>query len=586
MALCEIPTTTDARTSPESWARRLLRYAPAALVVGAFAPWLALHVRELSRRPHYEAFPLIVPGAIALGYRALKRSGRPSADEVKPSRGRSTLLGLLGLLVLAAGVLLFSPWLGAVAAVLVVLAAIEAAGGPWLVRRLLAAWAFLWLAIPPPRGPDDKMLLALQGIASRWSSVVLDVIGVDHVLDGNVIELVRKGGVVSKLMVEEACSGVNSLFTLVMGTLFLAAWTASRPARAVVLVAASVVWVLVGNVLRIVTIAVAEARWGLDLSHGWRHTVLGFVIFFAMLGLVFSTDRLFAWCHRASAFLMKREWLRLLGVNKDQLPTLPKPGRAEAPAAAPVGAAAPAVAWSTFGRNLSHAWPTSWAFGVAFGVLLLAQLSVVWENRRDLLRHDTTVTDELSPLKAADMPNALGALPLSKFSAPRREVDALWGEHSRIWEYQAGLSFATLAVDFPFVGWHDLTDCYKANGWSASSAPVVTDGPGGPAVEASFVRPDGYNAFLIFALADHGGRPVDPPQTRGFVGELTDRLGTWFRHGSRLGLRVTEPTYQMQFFEVTDRPAGEDRRREARAVFEKFRERVKELGPKARGLPS
>ena len=268
--------------APSEWAT----VAVASLIVLAPLPWLSVHAQELARRPHYDLVWLVVPGALLIGWNALRQPVPPGLPTGRNAR-RASLISVVGLLLLVVAVVFISPWLATVATLLNILALIDAIGGTLLIKRLLPAWAFLWLSIPPPRGPDEKLLMFLQGFATHWSSQVLDRLGVLHVVEGNVISLVDR-----QLFVEQACSGINSLFTLVLGTLFIAAWTRSRPLRAVVLVAASVVVVLTGNIARIVIIAYTAARWQIDLSEGWPHTLLGIVLYIGMLGLVFSTDRL------------------------------------------------------------------------------------------------------------------------------------------------------------------------------------------------------------------------------------------------------------------------------------------------------
>jgi exosortase/archaeosortase family protein len=118
---------------------------------------------------------------------------------------------------------------------------------------------------------------------------VLDVVGVRHLPQGNVIELPGH-----RLFVDEACSGVNSLFVLFAATaVFVVA--ARRPlVWSALLLATSAFWAAVANTARVTTIAIAQTRYDLDLSSGWQHQTLGFTtVGLAMLMLV-STDRVLA----------------------------------------------------------------------------------------------------------------------------------------------------------------------------------------------------------------------------------------------------------------------------------------------------
>ena len=136
-------------------------------------------------------------------------------------------------------------------------ALLYAVGGARLFRAALPAWLLLWLIIPPPFELDRQLILWLQSLTTRWASAVLDFLGQYHVLAGNVVEI---GG--RRLFVEEACSGVNSLFSAAACTLFFVFLVRRPPLHAALLLAASVGWVLAANVVRVAGIAYVLARWG------------------------------------------------------------------------------------------------------------------------------------------------------------------------------------------------------------------------------------------------------------------------------------------------------------------------------------
>ena len=129
---------------------------------------------------------------------------------------------------------------------------------------------------------------------------MLDVLGVLHVMDGNVVKVAGR-----RLPVDQACSGIYSLLTLLIGTFFYILWVRTSVVRSVLLLISSVFWVIFGNVTRIVLIAVLSTRFNIDLASGWKHEVLGLFMFAVMLGLVLSTDRLL------SMFASTWRWLGL-----------------------------------------------------------------------------------------------------------------------------------------------------------------------------------------------------------------------------------------------------------------------------------
>ena len=132
------------------------------------------------------------------------------------------------------------------------------------MTRYLRAAFIAWIVLR--YGLDELVRIDLQRIASEWSGAVLDQLGLLHLPLGNVIGLAGR-----RLLVEEACSGVHSMFVVLAGVLAYALWVRTSIARALVLLAAAVFWVLVANTARIVLVAYATARWDVDFLTGWRH---------------------------------------------------------------------------------------------------------------------------------------------------------------------------------------------------------------------------------------------------------------------------------------------------------------------------
>ncbi len=256
--------------------------AAAVILLAAHLPLLILHGEQIWLRPHYQFFPLAVLGAAVLALARLRGYGPLNPG----SFGYALPLLTAAWLLLVVAELLYSSWLGSVAALAALTAVLYAVGGARLVVRLLPALVLLCLVIPPPFELDRQLILALQSLTARWASTVLDCLGVYHVMAGNVVEI---GG--RRLLVEEACSGVNSLFSLLACTLFFIFLVRRPPVHAIFLLAATVGWVLVANVARVVTVAYGTTHWGVDLAEGWRHEALGAAVFGVALGLVWSTDR-------------------------------------------------------------------------------------------------------------------------------------------------------------------------------------------------------------------------------------------------------------------------------------------------------
>src|SRR5207253_77212 len=184
-AICESPTSVAVAPGSKTAGRTWIPFVPAAVVALAFAPVLLLHARALWERPHYQFFPLVIPGAALLAWRSCRRLGALEPGDTKAA----TTLAVLGWGLLAVSILFVSSTAGAVAGLLTLAVALFTLGGRRLVLPALPAWCLLWLTIPPPRQLDYLLISKLQNVVSRWSSELLDIFGVFHRMDGNVVEV-------------------------------------------------------------------------------------------------------------------------------------------------------------------------------------------------------------------------------------------------------------------------------------------------------------------------------------------------------------------------------------------------------------
>ena len=93
------------------------------------------------------------------------------------------------------------------------------------------------MTLPFPAGYDDKLIQFLQRQSSHLTSMILDCIGILHLPAGNVLELAQK-----RLFVDEACSGVDSLYALMAICLCLVLWFRQRLFVAVVSLSLVPIW--------------------------------------------------------------------------------------------------------------------------------------------------------------------------------------------------------------------------------------------------------------------------------------------------------------------------------------------------------
>lgn len=240
----------------------------------AYGGMLWQHGQRLWTLDYFQFFPVYL---IAVGWMTAKAVRKLDARDENVWH-IEVISMVLSVVSYGAAIWYGSPWLGALSLLLLgnaILAPMQSARRSW---RLLA------LLIPLPLGLDRQVVQKLQQISSFRASQLLDFCGVPHVMRGNVLELGAH-----RFFVEEACSGIGSIYLMVAATALYVVFNRIRFIRAVPLLASVLWWAIVANTLRIVIIAASAYMLQLDLSHGWKHELLGIVMMLIAFAGICST---------------------------------------------------------------------------------------------------------------------------------------------------------------------------------------------------------------------------------------------------------------------------------------------------------
>jgi exosortase len=570
------------RTPPISGRGIRLGVIAAGLVTLAQLPFLILYATNLWQyRPHYEFFPIVL---LVVAYLVWKRW---PAEAVPSERAIWLEYGLLGggLAGLMASVVLFSPWLSAVAAVLTSGGILLHLGGRAALKQLWPVWALLWLIIPPSRY-DQTLIDHMQSLTTRASSRVLDLLNIGHVRAGNTIELPGK-----QLFVAEACSGVHSQLVLVACSAIFVV-LARRPLfRGALLIASAFIWATLVNIVRVTTVAISAATSDLDLATGWQHEVLGFGLVGIGMLLVVSTD----------------QFLGMLLAPID-------PGSSTTTASGKkntnIGTRNPlARLWNRFIASpvsaeerdtasedeLSKNCNGKWKFGStsrvgkvfvgSFCLLGILELAVLNNSEPAVLD-----TEELTAaFDEASLPANVDNWQRLHFTTEIRDRSSNEGECSQIWKYGSGSVVAHISMDYPFVGWHELTNCYEGRGWHIDSQeirPVVAGHQhAGDFMEVAMSLPTGERGFLLYSLFDGAGRPVVAGESHGQ--RLLKKLQS---NPLSRAIGVTQTTSSpdaisiqvQQFLQLGAHPTAEERE-QAVGTFLQFRDQLRARWLEQRG---
>jgi exosortase len=525
--------TPLAPKQPNPW----LAAIPLLIVFLPFIPMLVMHGVTLWAKPHYQFFPLVFIGTLVLGYFGCQRIGR-----LNPGRYQmvALLFGFLSLLGLAAGAFLQSSLVAFGSFLIGSMAFIYSWGGKQLVRKWLPAWLFLWLIVPPPFNWDQEFITWLKFITARWTGYVLDVFGIIHVMEGNVVIVPPY----SKLLVEEACSGIHSFFAIITCALFFVFWFGRPVLHAILLIAGSICWVLAANCARVVLIAVAQVRFNIDLAHGLRHDILGFVIFLFLVLLTLSLDRLLC-------FLFESTYSFMALFRKGRM-VLSKMMEAQKKKV-DLGT----TRWPGLSVTWVYAKPIMVIAALLtitnFGLAGLGLIEVAAPSDAKLVASLNKVERQMLPARIETGVGGVGASwEVVDFQVPEeRAIEDTLGRFSRTW-FLRGSNMdvpATFSVDFPFRAGHDLTICYTAGGWQRLDDELITtDLPNGEKdyyVRATFRKPTtGEHALLYFSMVDEFGK-VQIPRFRANENTMQNRLR---RLREMLQRKQTDIRFQVQVF--------------------------------------
>jgi len=578
---------------------------------------LWLFLGQLWRRPHYQFFPLLL---VAVAFLAWQRW--PVSRDIGERRGGrfSGYLLLAGIALLAGDIVLFQMhhWLAGVSAVLCAGGLMLHFAGPQSFRRVIPAWVLLWVAVPPPMGEDYRLIQSLQLLTARLTSMVLDVFGVAHLLEGVVLVFPGK-----RLFVEEACSGVQSLFALLACTAIYGVWARRPLILGLLLMCSAVFWAVGANMVRVGTVALAYSMRGVDLSSGWVHELLGLVAFAVALGLIASTDSLIV-------FLMGpikgppalvRFVMRTLGrpqlTNRERAYVSEDGGylcsdrgylspdhdyysddppyvsddaprgqrrrrrlsRSEGREQEGKGTARRETSGARLlsllnSRGILGSWWTVLVVGLvgALGVLAMGLTAAGTGQARFVI----AAAEQIS---AGALPETAGGWKRGEYENVERGVGSVFGQFSQVWNYDSSSFGAVVSLDYPFYEWHDLSTCYRASGWRIVERRQMTGRlKDDPYVSLTMVQPEGQFGYVAFDEFDSRGQPIVEPYSV-FWGRVFRRIKLnplWAFFRGQDVVELHRATFQFQVLAAKPEPWSKKELGDIQQRFLELRETVRQ----------
>lgn len=400
---------------------------------------------------------------------------------------------------------------------------------------------------------DQNLIVSLQTLTSQISSRILDSLGVVHILTGNVIETLDG----TKLLVEEACSGVQSLFTLIFIATAITVIRRHAFSRFVLLSVSAVLWAVLMNTLRVVTISLALSWMNVDLTSGWRHDLVGHFAMAAAAGLLFSSDRLMDFAlNPMPAVTLKHKMLNPFVAMWNFL---------FSPYASPSKVAASRTVTPlllTVGLPLSAVLPLS-----AASLMLAPDLARSPDSQSNQTLVTTTIADHCKHLQSEVFhANAT----IIDFEEIARDAGSQFGAFSHIWQIKERNKKVRHAVDYPFIGWHDLSTCYVSIGWERLESEEFSESSDGkwPGIIFRLQQPSGEYAYLCLSMLTFDGDYILPESRGDFFTSMKGRFAIQ-HNGER-------PTLQLQTMHASLVQLDKEQVDQLKDLHLQFRNRLKQ----------
>jgi exosortase D (VPLPA-CTERM-specific) len=144
--------------------------------------------------------------------------------------------------------------------------------------------------IPLPRIVFDEIAFPLQLLAARLGEAALVALDVPVLREGNLIILPQ-----TILEIVEACSGIRSLISLLMGVIIYAYFADPRQSVRWIIVLATVPVAIIANGLRLLGTGLAVQHFGPQAAEDFFHSFSGWLIFLVAFLMIYLLKRLIVW---------------------------------------------------------------------------------------------------------------------------------------------------------------------------------------------------------------------------------------------------------------------------------------------------
>ena len=463
-----------------------------------FAVFFLGLAERLWARDHYQFFPIVLVVALALTWFRLQDVRFAHSPRITI---RIVIYAFLAAVLLIAATLIHGHLLGTISGLVTIWTLVWYLGGVQVVNAVRGPMFLLLIVIPLPLNLDLKLIIGLQKLASAAASSFLDMQGIRHLLSGVAISTDRRD-----FLVEEACSGIHSLFSCICVVAFVCVVQRYSFFRTATNIAQCVGWVIAANAVRVFLVIFAASCWGIDLGTGWRHETLGICTYVVALLLAMSTDRLLqfvvpiarketgkteiAYDVADNALVQLMKSIEGFGTNLNEKLDKPKFSQTQSLR----------IIWLALGLLFL---PLS---AVAYGRAISDKVAVL-VNPATLAEVNTASVE----FDEDSLPKSLDGWVLTGQERIARDSGDPLGTSSTVFTYAGHGLIANFSIDGFYPEWHDLAYCYTALDWKLQSQlNSVSAETEIHQTEISLSINDGQHAVSYFSCFDSHLKSVKP----------------------------------------------------------------------------
>lgn len=159
--------------------------------------------------------------------------------------------------------------------------------GSQIFRKILFPIFFLVFMVPFPLVIITDISFKMKIFAAKIAASFLNNFGIPAVRDGSLIRMQH-----AQVLVDDVCSGLRSLISLMaLGSIF-AYWMQSSMTKRCVLFLTTIPIAIITNVVRIIFLSSVAEIWGPQYADGILHTASGFLVFGVAFVLLFIMGRI------------------------------------------------------------------------------------------------------------------------------------------------------------------------------------------------------------------------------------------------------------------------------------------------------